>query len=95
MGKMTQERREEITKISKEFASGFKSTIGEISGSGFLIVDPLSSYLNSVGILNTLSQLPEKEDRPLILFMEFSDGSKFIPAGSDLPIEGAYDWMWI
>lgn len=92
---MSQKIKDEITKISKEFAEGFKPEILNISGSGWVIVDPLSAYLNSLGFLNTLSQLPEKEDRPLILFMEFSDGSKFIPAGSDLPIEGATDWLWV
>lgn len=27
--------------------------------------------------------------------MTFTDGTKFIPAGSDLPLNGATDWLWI
>lgn len=92
---MSIEQREEITKISKEFANEFKDTIGEIAGSGWLIVDPLSGYLNFCGFENTLQQIPANEHHPLVLFITFSDGSKFIPAGSDLPIIDSKDWAWI
>lgn len=94
---MTIEEKEKITGISREFASAFKDTIGEINGSGWLIVDPLSGYLNFIGYENKLQQLPEKEDHPLILIMTFNDGSKFIPAGGDLKTidKKADNWMWL
>ena len=38
---MTEQQKTEIEKIAKEFAAGFTDTIGEIAGSGWLIVDPL------------------------------------------------------
>ncbi len=91
---MTDETKKEITEISKQFAEGFKDTIGDISGSGWLIVDPLSGYLNFMGYENTLTQIPEKDGRPQVLIMTFKDGDVFIPAGSDLPAP-AEDWMWI
>ena len=93
--KMTEEKRNEITEISKEFAKGFKPDISSIAGSGWLIVDPLSAYLNAVGFENTLQQMPENEEYPIILIMTFKDGAKFCPAGSDLPVKGAKDWLWI
>lgn len=86
---------DEITKMSKEFALGFKDTIGEIKGSGWHIVDPLSVYLHACGWDNKLDQIPAKDGKPLVLVMTFKDGSRFVPAGSDLPIEGATDWIWI
>ncbi len=43
---MSNEQKLEIETIAKEFASGFKDTIGDIAGSGWLIVDPMSGYLN-------------------------------------------------
>lgn len=46
---MTSEEKREIVKISKSFASGFKDVIGPINGSGWLIVDPLSGWLNFLG----------------------------------------------
>lgn len=94
---MTQEQKSEIEKIAKEFASAFKDTIGEIAGSGWLIVDPLSGYLNFCGYENTLGQIPSKEGQPQILIMKFKDGTQFIPAGSDLKIGGieGEDWMWL
>lgn len=94
---MTQQQKTEIEKIAKEFASGFKDTIGEIAGSGWLIVDPLSGYLNFCGYENTLQQIPEKEGQPQILILKFRDGTQFIPAGSDLRIgnEKGHDWMWL
>lgn len=92
---MTTEQKEMITKISQEFASGFKDTIGEIAGSGWLIVDPLSAYLQFCGFENKLVQMPPTDSHPLILIMQFKDGSQFIPAGSDIPLKGAKDWQWI
>jgi len=87
--------KEQITKISKSFASGFKPEISKIAGSGWQIVDPLSAFLNARGFENTLKQLPQTNKHPQILIIEFKDGTKFIPAGSDLPDEGTKDWMWI
>ena len=74
---MTQEEQKKIEKISKEFASGFD--FGAIAGTGFLIVDPLSGYLNSIGYKNTLSQIPATEKHPQILVMTFEDGTQFLP----------------
>lgn len=97
MEKMTDKIKKHITEISQEFASGFKDTIGEIAGSGWLIVDPLSGYLNHIGYENTLSQLPETEEHPQVLIMTFSDGHQFIPSGSDLKAidQRSEDWMWV
>lgn len=92
---MTNTQKEEITKIAKEFASGFEESIGQIAGSGWLIVDPLSGYLNFCGYKNKLSQIPENEKHPLILIMTFDDGTTLIPSGSDMPHPKAMDWMWI
>jgi hypothetical protein len=95
--KMTQQQKEEITKISKQFASSFKDTFGTINGTGWLIVDPLSGYLNSIGYENKLDQLPANDKHPQILIMTFNDGSKFIPAGGDLKFidKSAKNWMWL
>lgn len=92
-----QATKDKITEIAKEFASGFKDTIGDIAGSGWLIVDPLSGYLNFIGYTNVLHQLPASEAHPQILIMTFDDGSKFVPAGSDLKKvdKQATDWMWL
>jgi hypothetical protein len=89
--------RDAITQISKNFASGLKDTIGEIAGSGFLIVDPLSGYLNVSGYKNEVVQLPANEKHPQVLIMTFEDGSRFIPAGSDLKCidPRMTDWFWI
>ena len=94
---MTEQQKTEIEKIAREFASGFKDTIGEIAGSGWLIVDPLSGYLNFCGYENTLQQIPAKDEQPQILIMKFKDGTQFIPAGSDLIIgeTKGNDWMWL
>lgn len=92
---MTDKQKIEIEKISKEFASGFKDTIGDISRSGWLIVDPLSGYLNHLGFENSLKQIPEVNGHPQILIMTFKDGTQFIPAGSCLSVKGATDWMWL
>jgi hypothetical protein len=89
---MTEEKQKEITHISKEFARGLKI---EVKGSGWLIADPLSGYLNFCGHKNVLQELPACEQHPQILIMTFEDGSQFIPAGSDLPFKGATDWLWI
>jgi len=91
---MKEETKLEITKISKEFASGFKDTIGDIGGSGWLIVDPLSGYLNALGYPNTLQQIPARMSQHQVLIMTFEDGTRFIPSGGDLPHPGE-DWMWI
>lgn len=92
---MTDQERNEITIIAKEFASAFKDTIGEISGSGWLIVDPLSGYLDFAGFKHELAQIPANDQHPQILFMTFDDGWQFIPAGSDLPHPDAKDWIWV
>lgn len=92
---MKTEQKEEIEKISKKFASAFKDDIGSIAGSGWLIVDPLSGYLNFCGYKNISQEMPENGKHPQILVMTFRDGTQFIPAGSDLPIKGASDWMWL
>jgi len=92
---MNNEKRVEIEKISKEFAFGFKDDIGAIAGSGWLIVDPLSGYLNLCGYENKLQEIPATDKHPQILVMTFSDGTQFIPAGSDLPEKLAKDWMWL
>ena len=90
---MTIHDRNEIERISKAFASGFIDI--PIKGSGMMIVDPLSAHLSLMGYKNKLHQLPENDTRPLILIMEFPDGTQFIPAGSDIPIDGVKDWLWI
>ncbi len=92
---MTDATKEEIVKISKQFASGFKPEINEIKGSGWLIVDPLSGYINAMGHENELKQLPACEKHPQILIMRFKDGSQFIPTGSDLGHPEAKDWLWL
>lgn len=92
---MTQERRDEITQIAKEFASGFEPDI-PIAGSRWLIVDPLSGYLNAEGYKNEVSQLPANEHHPQVLILVFEDGSWFIPAGGDLkPLDARFEnYMW-
>ena len=90
---MTDEQEAEITRISKEFAAGFQDTIGPINGSGWLIVDPLSGYLNSIGYTHSLSQYPATKKRPQVLVLQFPDGSRFIPAGLDLH-KTFSNWMW-
>lgn len=93
--KMSEKEKAEITKISQEFAEPFEETIGKISGSGCLIVDPLSGYLNFIGYENRLEQIPANDKHPQVLIMTFRDGTKFIPAGGDLPNPDAKDWMWL
>lgn len=82
----------EIEEISKEFAKGLGI---ELKGSGWLIVDPLSSFLTVCGFPNTLSEIPAKDNQQQVLIMTFKDGTQFIPAGSDLPQSGAKDWLWL
>lgn len=94
---MTKAQKKEITKISKEFFSGFEGTIDSINGSGWLIVDPLSAYLQMCGFANTLQEIPANDTRPQILIVTFGDGSVFIPAGGDMkPWHDKFEnWMWI
>ena len=94
---MTKNDRLAITKISKDFALGFKDTIPSIEKSGFLIADPLSAFLNSIGCINILTQLPARNESPQILILTFEDGWQFIPAGSDLKNvhKQAKNWMWL
>lgn len=90
---MKHEEQERITKICKEFASGFDFPI---NGSGWLIVDPLSGYLSVIeGIENTCMEYPANDKHPQILTLIFPDGSRLIPAGSDFGIDGITDWFWI
>ena len=94
---MTDEQKKEISKISQQFARGFKEMFGSINGSGWLIVDPLSGYLNACDFENTLHQLPESDKFVQVLIMTFKDGSQFIPAGGDLKRIHKYfkNWMWL
>jgi hypothetical protein len=92
MKDMKIEERIKITQISKDFASGMGI---EIKGSGWLVVDPLSAYLNMCGFENTIFKLEATANHPLILMIVFRGGCTLIPAGSDLPIEGFRDWQWI
>lgn len=86
--------KEEITKICKEFAKGIDIPI---NGSGWLIVDPLSAYLNAMGIENKVLEIPkEKNGGKQVLIMEFKDGSQLIPAASDLKgFEKIDNWYWV
>lgn len=92
---MTNEQRDEITRIAKEFASGFEPDI-PVSGSGWLIADPLSGYLNSIGHKNTLTQIPANDQHPQVLLLNFTDGSVFALTGGDLEpvLPGAHNFMW-
>lgn len=96
-GKKLSIDRAEITRISKEFAEPLYGMFESINGSGWLIVDPLSGYLNSVGYENTLYQIPANEKHPQVLIMTFTDGSLFIPAGADLKsVHPDFDnWQWM
>lgn len=51
--------------------------------------------LNGGSFGNDLAELPASGNRPQILVMTFKDGSQFIPAGSDLQLDGVKDWMWL
>lgn len=91
---MDKKQKEEIVRIGKEFA---KDIGMPLNGSGWLIVDPLSGYLNYAGHENKLHQIPANEKHPQVLIMTFKDGSQLIPAGGDLkPIhKDAKNWMWL
>jgi len=78
---MTDKTKSEILQISKEFANGLGIPL---NGSGWLITDPLSAYLNTCGFKNKLFEIPAKENRPKVLIIDFEDGTQFIPAGADL-----------
>lgn len=94
---MTTKQKQEIAKISKEFASGFKEMFGEINGTGWLIADPLSGYLSACGFEHTPKEFKACDLHPQILVFEFPDGSVFIPAGGDLKKLNpeCKNWMWI
>lgn len=94
---LTDKEKDKITQMSQSFLEGFKGTFDTINGTGWLVVDPLSGYLNSIGIKNSLHQIPENEKHPQVLIMTFRDGSQFIPAGGDLkPLNEIFEnWMWI
>lgn len=94
---MTQEEKDKITDIAKQFHIGMKDMFPTIEGTGWLVVDPLSGYLNACGIANELFEIPTCEEHPQVLIMQFPDGSKFIPAGSDLKSisDAAENWMWL
>jgi len=96
---MKKSEKNKITKICKEFFEGMKGVAGHdtIEGSGWVYVDPMSGYLNSIGIENTLVQLPKTEERNQILILNFPDGSSFIPAGADLKFKfpDAENWLWL
>ena len=98
---MTQKDKNEITRISKEFAQPILEGFGlsSINGSGWVVVDPLSAYLNACGWKNELKQIPASDKNPLILIMAFKAGGIFIPAGGDMAPndEGLafHNWQWI
>lgn len=94
---MTDNQKAEITVISKEFSEPFYEMFEDINKGGWLIVDPLSGYLNFCGFENKLHQISATEKNPLILIMTFKDGCQFIPQGADLKHvdKGAENWMWI
>lgn len=94
---MTEELKNEITRISKEFAKGLEGTFDTINEGAWLIVEPLSAYLNALGYHNRLDQIPAKEDRPIILILTFKDGIRFVPTGKDLEKDftGATNYLWL
>lgn len=54
---MTNKHKEEIEQISREFTKGLGM---EIKGSGWMVVDPLSGYLNACGFKNKLINCHKK-----------------------------------
>lgn len=96
---MTAELRTEITRISKEFFYGSlpEKTFGRIDGTGILVVDPLSGYLNMLGYRHEISQIPPMGNRPIVLILAFPGGWQFIPAGKDLSfyVPNYDNWMWV
>lgn len=93
---MTEEQKKEITKISRGFAKGMKDMFPTINHTGWLIVDPLSGYLNACGYKNTLQEMPGNLEHCQVFVIIFEDGSKFIPAGDDLSRlhKEFKNWMW-
>lgn len=94
---MTDKDKAEITRIAKEFSEPFYEMTGGINGSGWIIVDPLSAYLNFCGYQNKLFQMPESVYHPLVLIIMFKDGTQFIPAAGDLKLlaKDFENWQWI
>lgn len=95
---LTDEKKKEITKISKQFTKGILGNLS-INGTGWVVADPLSAYLNFLGYENTLKQIPENGKQPQVLILEFKDGSMFIPAGKDMSNSLKRDvknftWIW-
>lgn len=90
------QERLEIVKISKEFTKGILGN-EDIEGTSWVVADPLSAYLSSVGYENMLGQIPHPETKEPVLIMTFPDGSRFIPAGKDLIsiYEHAENFMWV
>ena len=94
---MNPAQQQEITTIGRRFAEDFRQTVGPINGSQWLIVDPLSAYLDALGYPNAVSQLPATLQHPQVLVLEFPDGERLIPAGADLkPLASEFEnWMWL
>lgn len=90
---MKEINRGEITQISKDFAKGMFGS-EPIGGLSVLLTDPLAGYLSFLGFENKVFQVPHPIDKTPVLIIEFSDGSRFIPTGSDLSVE-AGDFFWI
>jgi len=93
--KMENKRKKQILDLCKRFTKGMKIPI---NGSGLLIVDPLSGYLNTIGFKNTLMQIPGTENRHMVLIITFEDGTQLIPAGLDLKTKEYPEfknWMWL
>lgn len=93
---MTDKEKEAIVDLGKKFADGFKPDM-ELNGSEWMIVDPFSAYLNSLGFKNTLHQIPRSEKHPQVLILTFVDGTQLIPAGEDFKAihQDAENWYWI
>lgn len=90
--KMTPYLKGEIMRISKEFASAFEWPIED---SGWMIVDPLSGYLNFLGYQNKLSQIPASDGQRQVLIMTFNTGEVFVPGGAAINSPDAKNWLWI
>ncbi len=91
---MTESKKQEIIDMSKDFSEGLGI---EINGSSWLIVDPLSGYLNAIGYENKLQSIDANDLHPQVLIIIFEDGTKFIPAGADLiPLHPSFtNYMFI
>ena len=95
---MNNREKNEITKIAKEFLAGMTgTTFNSINETGWLLVDPLSSYFHSIGIDHTIVEIPAKNDRPTVLILVFMNGDYFIPTGGDLVsiLPDAKNFMWL